>query len=60
MLLVGVHFQQVPADMVLVQPLVSVSVDLFCLGTETAVTGGRVGPQLSFSIFVEVEDVVVG
>ena len=57
--LVGVYHQRVSADLVLVHPLVRVSVDLFCLGIEAAKACGRVGPQLSFSIFVEVEDVVV-
>ena len=57
---VSVHFQQMPADMVLMQPLVSVSVDLFCLGIEAAVSCWRVDPQLPLSILVEVENVVVG
>ena len=57
---VSVHFQQMPADMVLMQPLVSVSVDLFCLRIDASVSCWRVDPQLPLSILVEVENVVVG
>ena len=60
MFFVSVHHQQMPADMVLMQPLVSVSVDLFCLRIEAAVSCWRVDPQLPLSILVEVENVVVG
>ena len=41
---VGVHHQQMSADLVLMQPSVRVSVDLFCLGIEAAVSSRRVGP----------------